>query len=399
MDVLTMEIASEAQALRDELVSWRRDFHRYPELAYQENRSAEVVADALRKWGFEVETSVARTGVVGLLRCNTEGPWVMARFDMDALPIHEDNEIDYVSKHQGVMHACGHDAHLAMGLGVAALLAKYRDELSGGVILVFQPAEEAGTGAQEMIAHGVLDSPRPGVFLAAHVWNDIPVGTVDVSSGPVMAASTEWTCLVEGRGGHGAVPHQTVDPVLAASRMVVAAHTLVGRSIPASEPAVVSVGKFCSGDALNVIPERAEFGGTIRTYSAEWQKALVERLEALFSYTAASQGATAKLTIVRETPALHNNPQVCRIVRAAARSIVGKDAVSGSVRTTGSEDAAFFAQQIPSCFFFLGSSNPQRGVAAPLHSPRFDVDEAVLPLGTAVIAKAIVACLANYNVM
>lgn len=388
---------AEAEALREQLVSWRRDFHVHPELAFQEHRSAGLIADRLRELGYRVQTGVATTGVVGLLEGRQPGPVVMVRFDMDALPITEENETDYVSQNPGVMHACGHDAHMAMGLGVATLMAQCRDEMAGTLKLVFQPAEEGGRGAEAMVKEGVLENPRPDVFLATHVWNEKPVGTIDVSPGAIMAAAEKWACTVRGKGGHGALPHQTVDPVVATAQIVTGLQTVVSRNVNPLETAVVTVGTVHGGDAFNVIPAQVELSGTIRTYSPQVRETVLRRVREVIEGVAAACGAATELEIVPLTPAVSNDAEVADVVRAAAEAVVGSENVSSGERTMGSEDAAVFMQEVPGCYSFLGSANAERGLNAPHHNPRFDFDEDVMPIGVAILMHALARYLECFS--
>jgi amidohydrolase len=384
---------AEAEALREQLVAWRRDFHRHPELAFQEHRSAEIIAQELRALGYEVETGVADTGVVALLRGADAGPVMMARFDMDALPITEANETDYVSQTEGVMHACGHDGHMAIGLGVATLIARHRDHLAGALKLVFQPGEEGGNGAVLMVEEGVLENPRPDVFLVTHLWNEKPVGRVDVTPGAVMAAAERWTCTVRGEGGHGALPHRAVDSIVAASHIVTGLQTVVSRNISPLETAVLTVGSFHAGDAFNVIPDHVDLSGTIRTCDAQVREKVLRRVREVVENVAAAYETSAELEIEPLTPALINDPGVAEAVREAAETVVGPEAVTSGERTMGSEDAAYFIQEVPGCYFFLGSANSERGLDAPHHNPRFDFDEDALPIGVAVMTEAILHTL------
>ena len=384
-----VDCRADAEALREELVSWRRDFHRHPELAFEEHRSAGIIAEKLDELGYELKTGVARTGIVALLRGDEAGPVVMARFDMDALPVHEANETDYVSQNPGVMHACGHDGHMAIGLGVATLMARYRDTLGGTLKLVFQPAEEGGNGAKEMVDAGVLRSPRPDVALITHLWNQQPVGTVDVTAGPVMAAAEKWACTVRGEGGHGAMPHQTVDPIVTASHLVTALQTVVSRNVGPLETAVVTVGSFRGGDAFNVIPDQVRLSGTIRTYDSQVRATVLRRVQEIVSNIAAACGASSDLDITHLTPAVVNDPDVAEVVREAAETVVEPERVTSGERTTGSEDAAYLMEDVPGCYFFVGSANSERGLDAPHHNPHFDFDEDALPIGVAVMTRAI----------
>lgn len=382
------DFRAEAERLRGRLIAWRRDFHMHPELAFQEERTAGIVADHLRRLGYQVQTGVAETGVVGVLEGAEAGPVLMVRFDMDALPVTEDTGAEYASVVPGLMHACGHDGHVAMGMALAELLSARRDRLAGVVKLIFQPAEEGGRGAEVMVRQGVLQDPRPDIFLAAHVWTDKEVGTIDVSTGPVMAAAEKWTCVVRGLGGHGALPHQTVDPVVAAAHVIVALQTVVSRSVSPLESVVVTVGAVHGGQAFNVIPAEVEMSGTVRTYDADTRDLVLQRVSDVVEGVSAACGASAELQINPLTPALVNDSQVAEVVRRAAERVVGAQAVSSGTRTMGSEDAAFFMQEVPGCYFFLGAANPAKGLGAPHHNPRFDFDEEALVLGVAVLAEA-----------
>ncbi|MBN1179071.1 MAG: amidohydrolase [Anaerolineae bacterium] len=383
-----IDFLTETEAMRDQLVAWRRDFHMHPELKYEERRTAAIVAAHLEALGYCVQTGVARTGVVGLLEGAAPGPVVMLRFDMDALPVTEETGAPYASRTPGCMHACGHDGHVAIGMGLAQLLAGLRLDIAGSVKLIFQPAEEGGNGAALMVQEGVLEAPRPDVFLSAHIWTDAPVGTVNVTPGPVMAAADTFTCTVRGRGGHGALPHQSVDPVVAAAHVVTALQTIVSRNVSPLDTAVVTVGAIHGGDAFNVIPPTVELRGTIRTYQPHTRTMIHRRMQETVDGVAAGCGAAADLEIVPLTPAVINDPEVTQVVMRAAESILGADRVHSGERTMGSEDAAFFLNEIPGCYFFLGGANPEKHLGAPHHNPRFDFDEDVLPLGVRVLARA-----------
>ncbi len=388
---MTTDYQAEAQSLSQQLIEWRRDFHRHPELGFQEHRTADVIADVLRGLGYQVQTGIAYTGVVGLLEGGrgSDGPVVMARFDMDALPVTEENETDYISQHPGVMHACGHDGHMAIGLGVATLMAQHRDEMKGTLKLVFQPGEEGMNGAEVMVDAGVLANPRPDVVLALHLWNDKPLGEVSVTAGPVMAAAEVWHCTVRGHGGHGAQPHKTVDPIVAAAQIITALQTVVSRNVKPLDAAVVTVGTIHGGDAFNVIPPEVKMSGTIRTYDPDVREVVLRRVREVVEGVAAACGAQADLDIVSLSPALVNDPEVTRVVRAAAEAVVGPEHVSSGDRTMGSEDAAFFLQEVPGCYFFLGSANHRLGLDAPHHNPRFDFDEGALAVGVSIMMHAL----------
>jgi amidohydrolase len=382
------DLHAETQALGDQLVAWRRDLHRHPELAFEERRTAAIVAEHLGRLGIEVRTEVGKTGVVGILEGTRPGKTVMLRFDMDALPIEEANETDYISQNPGKMHACGHDGHTAIGLGVATLLARHRDALNGRVKLVFQPAEEMTGGARAMIADGVLENPAPDVVLGLHLWNPLPVGRAIVQGGPLMAAATHFKLTIHGRGGHGAMPHETVDALVTASHVVTALQTIVSRNVNPTQTAVLSVGTFHAGYAFNVIAGRAELSGTLRAFDGQIMAQVEERLRQVVTGMAEAFGATSELELVHAAPAVVNDPAVASLVDRVARRVLGDAAVSPITPVMVSEDMAEFLNRVPGCFFFLGSMNPERGLDYPHHHPRFDFDEAALPLGIAVLVEA-----------
>jgi amidohydrolase len=386
---MTTTFYDEAAALRSEMVARRRDLHRHPELAFQEARTAGIVAAALNELGLEVRTGVGKTGVVGLLEGGADGPTVLVRADMDALPIQEANETDYVSETPGVMHACGHDGHVTIGLTVARLLAGRRADIKGRVKFVFQPAEETGEGARAMIADGVLDDPRPAVSLGLHLWNEMPVGTVGVTRGPSMAAADDWSCRVTGYGGHGAIPEKARDPIVTAAQIVGALQTIVSRSVSPLDAAVISVTAIHGGEAFNVIPDSVDLRGTARTYTEAVKELVHRRMEEVCTGVAAALGCQAEVDIQSIIPAVVNDPAVAdRVAEVAART-VGEEGVRMDVRSTVSEDVGLLMADIPGCFFFVGSANAARGLDYPHHNPRFDIDEDALPIGAAILADAV----------
>lgn len=387
------DFRSEAQALMEQLVAWRRDLHRYPELAFEERRTAMRVAEHLGRLGYKVQAEVGKTGVVGLLEEGQAGKTVLLRFDMDALPIEEANETEYASQVPGKMHACGHDGHTAIGLGVATLLARHRRALAGRLKLVFQPAEETAGGARAMIADGVLNDPAPDIALGLHLWNSLPVGRAIVQAGPFMAAATHFKLTIYGRGGHGAMPHETVDALVTAAHVVTALQTIISRNVNPTETAVLSVGTFHAGRAFNVIAERAELSGTIRAFDDRLMAQVQERLRQVAAGVTQAFGAAFELELEYAAPAVVNDPTVTALVASAARQVLGDASVGSMAPVLVSEDMAEFLKRVPGCFFFLGSMNPERGLDYPHHHPRFDFDEAALPLGVAILAEAAAAYL------
>jgi amidohydrolase len=274
-----MDLKAEAIALQPQLITWRRDFHRHPELAYKEVRTSGIVAKHLGELGMEVQTGVGKTGVVGILDGAKPGPVVMLRFDMDALPIQELNQTGYVSENAGVMHACGHDAHTAIGMGIAQVMAQHRDDIAGTLKFVFQPAEEGENGALAMIRDGVLNDPAPEIALGLHVWNEGPVGKAQVGAGSVMAAADIMNIRVQGKGTHGAQPDRGVDSIVLAAHIVTALQTVVARNVDPRQTAVVTVGALHAGTAFNIIAESAEMTGTIRTFDPSVREQILQRVK------------------------------------------------------------------------------------------------------------------------
>lgn len=386
---MSIDFQAEVAALSDELVARRRDFHQHPELAFQEVRTAGIVARELQALGLEVQAGVGRTGVVGLLEGTSDGPTILVRADMDALPIVEENATDYVSQTPGVMHACGHDGHTAIALGVAKLFTQHREQIAGRIKFVFQPAEEIVGGALAMIADGVLQTPRPDVTLGLHLWNTMPLGIIGAADGPVMAGSSVFEIAITGRGGHAAAPHMGTDPVLCAAHIILGLQSITSRNVDPLDSAVVSVTMMNGSDADNIIPERVKLGGTFRTFKQEVRDLVARRIEEIASGIATAMGCTTAFTIGHGTAPVLNHPEVGARVRPRLSAIVGEAKVDTTLRTMGAEDVGFFMDDIPGLYFFLGSANEARGLNYGHHHPRFDFDEAALPLGVALLSAAI----------
>jgi amidohydrolase len=384
-----MSIYDEAQALSNYTRELRRDFHRHPELGFQEIRTAGIVARELNELGLEVSTGVGRTGVTALLEGDRTGPVILVRFDMDALPVTEETGAEYASLTPGVMHACGHDGHTAIGLTLARLLQARKQDLAGTVKFVFQPAEEGLGGAEAMIASGVLENPKPDMALALHLWNELPVGSLGITPGPVMAASEAFQVRIHGHGGHAAIPHQTIDPLLAAAQVVTALQSIVSREISPLESGVLSVTSMQAGTTFNVIPEIAELLGTIRSFQPDVRKRLLDRFHQVVVGVSQAMGCRAEVEIKETTPAVVNDPEVTRQLRAVAERSFPNHVIEGQYRTMTSEDMAFMLESIPGCYFFVGTANPEKGLVAPHHHPRFDIDEEALPEAAALMGSVV----------
>jgi amidohydrolase len=383
------EFLTEARQLMEYTRRMRRDFHRHPELGFQEVRTAGIVAQELNKLGLEVTTGVAHTGVVALLEGSRPGPVILVRFDMDALPIHEETGAEYASQHPGVMHACGHDGHTAIGLTVAQLLQGHADELAGTVKLVFQPAEEGLGGAEGMIAEGVLEDPAPQLALALHLWNEKPLGWFGISPGPVMAASEMFRVRLNGKGGHGALPHLAIDPVLAAAQVISSLQSIAARFVSPLNSAVVSATSIHAGETFNVIPQTVDISGTIRTFEKEVRQDVINRFYEIVTNVANAFGCQAEIDMQLLTPAVINDPEVTEGVRKEAAHLYPRDHIDGLFRTMVSEDMAYMMQGIPGCYFLVGSANPSEGLDAPHHHPKFDIDEEALPRAAALMSSTI----------
>ena len=384
----------EAQELFEYTQSMRRDFHAHPELGFHEVRTAGIVAKELTNLGLEVHTGVGGTGVVAVLEGTKPGPVVLVRADMDALPIIEETGAPYASQNPGVMHACGHDGHTATLLTVARMLNNHQKELAGTVKFMFQPAEEGMGGAEAMIAAGVLGNPKVDIALALHVWNEKPVGWIGIANGPALAGAEIFNIKIRGKGGHGAAPHLSVDPILASAQVITALQGIVARNVAPLQTAVVSVCTIHAGETFNVIPPVVEMTGTIRTFEPAVRMLVLNRFENMIHSVAEAMSCQAELDIQRLTPATINQPEVAARVDSVARHVFPDADVDGAnFITMGSEDFAFILEKVPGCFFFIGSANPEKGLDASHHNPKFDIDETALPMGAALMTATILDLL------
>jgi len=377
------------------VIADRRQFHENPELGFQEFETAKAVAERLRALGVEdIRTGIAVTGVTGLIH-GGKGPGkaVLLRADMDALPIHEENDVEYCSKTAGKMHACGHDAHTAMLLGIARVLSERKAEFAGTVKLLFQPAEEGGGGARVMIGEGVLSDPEVDAVFGMHMDQDNPVGTIALTPGPAMAASDRFYVTIRGKGGHGAHPDLTRDPIAIGAQIVTALQTVVAREIDPIEPAVCTVGAFIAGDAANVIPDTATLRGTLRSFSPDVRAHLAEAVERLVRGIATSMRANVDWEYVRGYPPTVNDPEMTAMVREIAEEVVGADRVIDNPRSMGAEDFSYFLEKKPGCFYFVGSANEERGLTWGHHHPRFDIDEESMTYGLEVMIRTVMRYL------
>jgi amidohydrolase len=373
------EIRRRVDKIKEKVVAARRDLHRIPETAYTEVKTSAYVAERLERIGLEVRTGIAQHGVVGLLATGRPGPTLMIRADMDALPIAEETGLAFASTHPGVMHACGHDAHMAMALGAAEALAALKGRLAGGnVKFVFQPAEEGPGGAEPMIAAGVMEDPKVDYAIGCHLWSEGPEGTIGVRAGAFMAAMDRFDIRILGRGGHGAQPHKCVDPIDAGAQVVSAFQRLVSRHLDPTEPLVVSVCSFHAGRAFNIIADEAVLSGTTRTFNEAIWVSWESRLERVLKGVCESMGAGYELRFSRGYPPTVNDEGMAEVVRRAAARVVGAEKVAEPDLTLGGEDMSYFLRRAPGCYYCIGVG---REGGAPLHNARFAFNEDVLALG------------------
>jgi amidohydrolase len=370
-------LSPDVLALRDDIIALRRDLHRHPELAWNERRTAEQIASFLKGSRLELRTGLGGTGVLAEAKRDA-GPTLLLRVDMDALPIQEDSRSPHASEVPGVMHACGHDGHVAMGAAAARLTAGRHAPVN--VRVLFQPAEEGEGGAQAMVAAGAMDGVA--VAVGVHLWNELPVGTLGVKAGPLMAAVDRLRIVVRGRGGHGGKPHRSADPVVAAAHVITALQTIVSREVPPTLAAVVTLGSIHGGQAFNVIPDEVVLLGTIRTFDAALRGSMPERVTRIASGIAEALGCRAEVEVRPGNPPVVNDAGVADLARRAAARVVGEENVVEPEPTMGGEDMAVYFERAPGCFVFVGSANPERGLDQPHHSPRFDFDEDALLVGT-----------------
>jgi amidohydrolase len=384
-----------AEALRAKLIEHRRDFHQHPELSNREERTSRVIAEKLRSFGLdEVRTGVGRHGVVALLKGKHPGPVVAVRADMDALPILETIEVPYRSRHEGVKHACGHDVHMAVQLGVAEMLSGMRDQIHGTIKFIFQPAEEGPPpgeegGAQLMIREGALENPKPEAIFGLHVMPNIGVGQIGYNSGPTMASSDRFSITLRGKKVHGAYPHDGVDTVVVAAEVVSALQTIRSRRINTMDPLVLTIGSIHGGNRFNIIADEVRLEGTMRTLSESARAAAIQMMHQTLAGVTAAYGASYQLDFGENNPVTYNDPELVAATLPVIRRIAGESNVVSPPPQMGAEDFSRFQQVIPGFFYFLGVGNSAKGITAMIHTPEFDVDEESLVVGLRVMGNVL----------
>ena len=381
------DLLDAARAIQPIMVEDRRRIHSHPELAYQEDQTAGLVRTRLEELGIPYQSGVVKTGVVATIQGGLgDGPCVLLRADMDALPIEERSGVGFASQVKGVMHACGHDAHTAMLLGAARLLVERRTGFAGTVKLMFQPAEEGAGGGPRMVAAGVLTDPPVDAAFALHVRPNLAVGRVACWAGPQLAGADVLTITVEGRGGHAAEPHKAVDAVVIGAQVVVALQTLIAREVDPAATAVLTLGTFKAGEAFNVIADKAVITGTIRTLDGEVLLHLEQRLREVATGVATGLGATARVDVLGPVPPLVNDGAMAEHLATTARSVLGADSVVAMQPEMWSEDFSFVLDKVPGAMLWLGVKSPDWPEPRPIHTAVFDLDESALPIGSSVLA-------------
>ena len=392
------QVAQKSDHLRAELMEWRRDFHMHPELSNREERTARIVAEKLRAFGFdEVRTNVARHGVVALLKGRQPGPVVAYRADMDALPINETMDVPYKSLVPDVKHACGHDAHTAIGLGVAELLAKMRDQIHGSVKFIFQPAEEGPPAGEEggaalMIKEGALENPKAAAIFALHTTPEVETGFIGFRGGPAQASADNLRIVVRGKMSHAAVPEKGVDTILAAAECVTALQSIKSRRIDTFEPVIITVGTIHGGNKPNILAEEVVMEGTVRTFSVQTRNRIEQLMKETLAGITSAYGASFELEMKPITTVVNNEPKLVERAVQVMRNVIGSSNVVEVPKRMGAEDFSYFEEVVPGFLMRLGSGNQAKGITAEAHTPQFDIDEDCLVVGV----KAVSAILLDY---
>ena len=391
------------------IIDLRHQIHQYPELGNREYKTAKLVAEHLRSLGIEVETDIAYTGVVGVLKGNKPGPVVAVRADMDALPVTEETDLSfkstvkttYLDKEVGVMHACGHDIHTSVQLGVASVLASMKRSLPGTVKFIFQPAEEGPPpgeegGADLMLKDGVVDNPKPSAVFGLHTHAALAVGELGLTIGPAMAAVDQFIITIKGKQSHGAYPHKSVDPIIMATEVVTAFQTIRSRSLSPLEPSVVTVGIIRGGERFNIIPEEVHLEGTVRTYNKDVQDMVEKRMNEILEGITLAYGGSFELNYDRGTPATINDPELCKQMIPTLERVVGKDNLKMMDPVMGGEDFALFANEVPGIYYRLGVVKPGT-TSGWIHTPTFRADDSCLEVGIRAMSNMVVDYLKSSN--
>jgi amidohydrolase len=388
-----MNIKNEIEKLEPELIELRRDFHKHPELGFQEIRTSGIVEKYLKECGLEIKTKIAHTGVAGLLRGQHPGRTVLLRADMDALPIQEENDLPYASVEDGRMHACGHDGHTAMLLVAAKILARHKDEIEGNIKFVFQPNEE-DAGAKEMVDAGILEDPHVDASLGLHLWSQIEVGKIGISPGPIMASSDYFKLVIRGKGGHGGAPHTSVDPVICAANVIQTAQTIQTREMDAIKPTVITFCKIQCGSSPIIIPDKVVLEGSIRCLHDGAGEAK-ERFSRIVEYICHAHRTSFELEFKCGNILLNNHQGMTEFVSSLAEQVVGPERLDRNIKLMVGEDFAEFNKDIPGAFYFIGTGNQEKDTCFQHHHPRFNIDEDSLLIGVEMHVRTALEYLRN----
>lgn len=373
----------------EEVIEFRRDLHMYPELSFKEYRTTEKIKEKLISLGIEIMDLGMETGVVGLLKGKEEGPTIALRGDIDALPIQELNDVPYKSKIDGVMHACGHDFHASSVIGAAIILSDIKNKLNGNVMFVFQPAEEINKGAKVMVEKGLFTDYKADLIFGLHNNPEIPWGKIAIKKGGLMAAVDTIRIKVKGKGGHGAIPNATRDPIIAASAMLMNLQTIVSRNVSPLDSAVISIGTFNSGTANNVISELVEMSGTVRSFDLQVRQMLPKRIKEVLEYTAKAYMVDVELEYIFDLPAVFNDDELTKLAYDATKEIVGEEGIVDPIPSMGGEDFSIFTEKVPGFFFWLGVGNKEKDMNYVWHNPRFDGDDRAVITASAVMSNMV----------
>jgi amidohydrolase len=382
-------LKKEIWRMKDWLVDIRRTIHMHPELGFEEVETSRLISDWLEKFGLQVTRGIAKTGVVGLLQGRRSGKTIAIRADMDALPLNEANPVPYASKIPGKMHACGHDAHVTILLGVAKFFSSIKEQVKGNIKWIFQPAEEGGGGGRIMVEEEVLENPKVDAIFGAHVFPQLPIGKVGVCEGEALAAADRFIIKMIGKSGHAASPHLAKDPILAAGHLITQLHSIVSRNVNPLDSAVITVGKVSGGSAFNIIPDEVELLGTLRSLNSRVREEVKSRIEEVAQGTARSFGTDYRFDFEYGYPVLVNDIQMTKLVKEACSKGIGEGNVEHLIPSMGAEDFAYYLEKIPGAFFRLGTGNEEKGIIHPYHSSLFDIDEEVLPFGMEMFVRII----------
>ena len=380
-------IRTEVENIRDEVIKIRRDIHQHPEIGFQETLTAALVADYLTQLGMDVKTGVAKTGVVGLLRGATAGKTLLLRADMDALPIQEKSEKPYKSVFDGTMHACGHDGHVAMLLGAAKILSAHPGDFKGNIKFAFQPGEEGYAGARSMIEEGLLDNPSVDAAFALHLTTLLPTAHVSLRSGPMMASADSFNLTIKGASGHAANLNMGTDAIQTAAEIITTFPRITAKEIPANKAIIIHVGTISGGDARNIIAERVKMEGTVRALDSDLQRQIPGKMERIIDGITKASGADYVFEYRESYPVLNNDKDMTERVKTTCGRILGPEKVIEMSPNMGAEDMAFVLNQVPGCFFFIGAGNEEKGITAPNHSSKFDIDEEALIHGCEILVN------------